>query len=117
MAAIPVGRLNCTIEPGTLLGPDSAGELLVAWGPHPDGGTAVGHATTKAIASAAERVRQAGPGSVAEADLQREQLRQQAAHLATQALIAGMLENYHQNQAPRALRRPGSGIQGVRRAR
>ncbi|HET8643241.1 MAG TPA: hypothetical protein VFM37_14990 [Pseudonocardiaceae bacterium] len=59
------------VEPGTLLGPNDTGELMVALGPV-DGCTAVGYATTADIAAAGAYLARGGaPRSVTETRLPR----------------------------------------------
>lgn len=68
-AARPIaGRLRYAVppEPGTILGPNWLGELVVALGPDAAGRTVLGYATVAEVQAAAAAARDGGPRSEAE---------------------------------------------------
>jgi len=65
VSGFPVGRLNMDAEPGTILGPDTAGEFLVV-AQRDENGVLVSYATTTDTDTAQERVRRDGPASLTE---------------------------------------------------
>jgi hypothetical protein len=65
VTGFPVGRLNMDAEPGTILGPDTAGELLVV-SARDEAGVLVSYATIQDIEAAREHRVAHGPRSITE---------------------------------------------------
>lgn len=105
MGAIPVGRLNCEIPAGVLLGPNSTNELLVSWGPDGTGGSNIGYATTAAVNAAGERCQVEGPASVAEAHIVINQQRELAARQLIHDQLQSMYRRIEQERPARPARR------------
>lgn len=68
MGGYPVGRLNMDAELGTILGPDTIGQLMVVTA-RDAGGVLVSYATGEDVGLAREVIRQTGPRSLAERQL------------------------------------------------
>lgn len=65
MSGFPVGRLNMDAEPGTILGPDTAGELLCV-SARDENGVLVSYATVADIEAARAHRAEHGPRSLTE---------------------------------------------------